>query len=53
MYSLIVTAKLNGVDLHAWLANMLCRIAGHPASSLDQLLRWNWITLDAGASQAA
>lgn len=31
MYSLIGTAKLNGVDPQAWLADVLARIAGHPA----------------------
>jgi transposase len=34
MYSLIVTAKLNGVNPRAWLADVLARIAGHPASRL-------------------
>lgn len=42
MYSLIATAKLNGVDPRAWLADVLARIADHPASRLDQLLPWNW-----------
>ncbi|SEF12735.1 IS66 C-terminal element [Rhizobiales bacterium GAS191] len=42
MYSLIVTAKLNDVDPQAWLADVLDRIAGHPASKLDELMPWNW-----------
>ena len=42
MYSLITTAKLNNVDPRAWLADVLARIADHPASKLDQLLPWNW-----------
>jgi transposase len=42
MYSLIITAKLNGVDPRAWLADVLARIADHPASRLDDLLPWNW-----------
>jgi len=42
MYSLIGTAKLNNVDPQAWLADVLARIAGHPASRLDDLLPWNW-----------
>ena len=42
MYSLIVTAKLNDVDPRAWLADVLARIADHPASKLDELLPWNW-----------
>jgi transposase len=42
MYSLIVTAKLNDVDPRAWLADVLSRIADHPASKLTDLLPWNW-----------
>jgi len=42
MYSLIATAKLNGVDPRAWLADVLARIADHPASRLHELLPWNW-----------
>jgi len=42
MVTLIMTAKLNDVDPQAWLANVLARIAAHPANKLDQLLPWNW-----------
>jgi transposase len=42
MYSLIVTAKMNGIDPQAWLADVLFRIATHPAHRLDELLPWNW-----------
>jgi transposase len=42
MYSLIVTAKMNDVDPQAWLADVLARIASHPAHRLDELLPWNW-----------
>jgi transposase len=42
MYSLIVTAKLNDIDPQAWLADVLARIAEHPAQKLDELLPWNW-----------
>jgi transposase len=42
MYSLVVTAKMNGVDPQAWLADVLSRIAAHPAHRLDELLPWNW-----------
>ena len=31
MYSIIVTAKMNDVDPQAWLADVLARIAEHPA----------------------
>ncbi len=41
IYSLIITARLNKVDPRAWLADVLRRIADHPASPLDQLLPWN------------
>ena len=42
MYSLIVLAKMNGVDPQAWLADVLARIAAHPMHRLDELLPWNW-----------
>ena len=42
MYSLIVTAKMNNIDPQAWLADVLARIAGHPASKIDELLPWHW-----------
>ena len=48
MFTLIETAKLNGIDPQAWLADVLHRIADHPASRLDQLLPWHW----KGAGQA-
>ena len=42
LYSLIVTAKMNDVDPQAWLADVLARIAAHPAQQIDGLLPWNW-----------
>jgi transposase len=42
MYSLIITCKMNRVDPQAWLADVLSRIAGHPAHRLDELAPWNW-----------
>ncbi len=42
MYTLITTAKLNNVDPQAWLADVLSRIADHPARRLHELLPWNW-----------
>jgi len=42
IYALIMTAKLNGVDPYAWLADVLARIAEHPAHRLGELLPWNW-----------
>jgi hypothetical protein len=52
MYSLIVTAKMNDVDPQAWLADVLSRIAAHPAHRLDELLPWNWAPRT-GTAQAA
>jgi transposase len=46
MYSLIGTAKLNNLDPQAWLADVLARIAAHPANRLDDLLPWNWSRLE-------
>ena len=53
MYSLIVTAKMNDIDPQAWLADVLGRIAEHPAQKLDELLPWNWHRPSAQSSQAA
>jgi transposase len=38
MYSLIVTAKMNGIDPQAWLTDILARIAAQPAHRLDELI---------------
>jgi hypothetical protein len=54
MATLIMTAKLNGIDPQAWLADVLARIAAHPSHRLDELLPWNWSSpLSANAAQAA
>jgi transposase len=42
IYTLINTAKLNGVDPQAWLAHVLGCIADHPARHIAELLPWNW-----------
>jgi transposase len=52
LYSLIVTAKMNDVDPQAWLADVLARIATHPAHRLDELLPWNWAPTTAIAAAA-
>jgi transposase len=41
-YSLIHTCRLNDVDPQAWLADVLARIADHPANRIDELLPWHW-----------
>ena len=53
MYSLIVTAKLCDIDPQAWLADVLARIAEHPATRLDELLPWSWRPVNGAISQAA
>jgi transposase len=52
IYSLIATAKLNGVDPQAWLADALRRIADHPASRLEELLPWHWKRPEISAAAA-
>jgi transposase len=41
-YTLIATAKLNDINPQAWLADVLARIADHPASQIHELLPWHW-----------
>ncbi len=41
-YTLIETAKLNGVDPQAWLTDVLGRIADHKITRLDELLPWRY-----------
>ncbi|HNW65393.1 MAG TPA: IS66 family transposase [Piscinibacter sp.] len=41
IYSLVETAKLNGLDPQAYLRDVLTRIADHPINRIDELLPWN------------
>lgn len=52
--TIIETAKLNGIDPQAYLADVLDRINDHKVNKLDELLPWNWKALGQAAdSQAA
>lgn len=42
LYSLIETAKLNGLDPQAYLTDVLARLPDHPAKRIAELLPWNW-----------
>ena len=47
MYSLIESAKLNGLDPQAYLTDVLARLPTHPAKRIADLLPWNWTPLPA------
>jgi len=42
MYTLIETAKMNGLDPEAYLRDIIARIADHPINRIAELLPWNW-----------
>jgi transposase len=53
IYTLIETCKLNDVDPRAWLADVLARIADHPAKRITDLLPWAWKASRPAAAVAA
>lgn len=50
--TLIETAKMNGLDPQAYLADVLDRIHDHKINRLDELLPWNWSTEHRNAAAA-
>ncbi|UYY76803.1 IS66 family transposase [Sphingomonas sp. R1] len=54
IYSLLETAKLNGINPQVWLADVLNRIGrGHPINRTDELLPWNWADPEASSFESA
>jgi transposase len=43
MYSLLGSAKLNGLDPKIYLYHVLERIADHPINRINDLLPWNLV----------
>ena len=41
IYTLLGTARLNGVDPERWLREVLSRIADHSLNRIEELLPWN------------
>ena len=41
-YTLIGTARMNGIEPEAWLTDVIARIGAHPINRLSELLPWNW-----------
>jgi transposase len=53
IYSLLGSAKLNGIDPEAYMAEVLRRIADHPINRIGELLPWKLVPAPAAKVEAA
>lgn len=51
--TIVETAKMNGLDPQAYLADILARIHDHKINRLDELLPWNWVPTNKTLPEAA
>lgn len=52
MYSLIGSAKMNGLDPFTYLRHVLTHLPDHPICRIDEMLPWNMVTaLEAEATE--
>lgn len=52
LYTIIESAKMNGLDPEAYLADLMGRIADHSINRVDELLPWSWRPADRQAQAA-
>ncbi len=53
IYSLLGSAKLNGIDPEAYMTAVLRRIADHPINRIEELLPWNLFPAASAEVEAA